>query len=381
MPYWPVSARWDQGVRVSHDVVSRVEVWRNSVRQTLPDGSTSLRVVNGSVTVDETSKVRRSLRLTVANPELVPVVSGDLLAPPTTDLKVFSGIRYTEGDTEFVPVGVFRITSPSQSAWLGGLQIQADDYAKVMIDARFLSPWATPAGTSVVSEITRIALDALPGITIVDLTGSQVVTQAAAWDRDRWDTMQKLAAGIGAEVFFDQAGRMLIRYVPQVTLTSSPVWTIDAATSTAVMTDVALGLSTERLYNAVVASSSASGVVASGVAYLTTGDFAWSSTFKRPRFYSSPALTTVEQCFEAARSILARSAVFSRSIAPSHAPNAALDGGDFVRVKLPVDVNGRVVSEMRALSRFTFSLGPGPMTSDTRAPSDMSVAADIGMLS
>jgi hypothetical protein len=148
------------------------------------------------------------------------------------------------------------------------------------------------------------------------------------------------------------------------------------------MTDVATGFSTERLYNAVAAQSSAANVTVSAVAFLDTGPFAWSSTFQRPRFYSSPLLTTFDQCYKAALSILARSVAFSRQVSPQAIPNPALDVGDIVTVTLPADYNGRVLSEKRVLSRITFPLDPaGEMALDTRVEIDASVTADVGSLS
>ncbi len=377
----PVSGRWDSALRVAHDLVVTCEVWTAGVRQTLPDGTTSLRVVSGQVTVDEGSKVRRTATIVIANPELLPIAPGDLLTPPFVDLRVFSGVRYAEGDVEMVPVGVFRLSSASLPAWLSGIQLAGDDYSRVLVDARFLGPWATPAGNKVTAEIARMATAVLPSLTVVDFTGSAAKTAASSWDRDRWDSMDKLAASIGAEVFFDPVGRLIIRPVPQVTSTSQSVWTVDGATPTAVMTDVSTSLSVDRVYNAVVASSSAQGVVASAVAYQRSGPFAWSSSFQRPRFYSSPVLTTVNQCASAATAILARSVAFTRQITVQSVPNPALEVGDVVTVTLPPDVNGRVVSEPRIVSRITLPLAPAAMGVDTRVGVDALTTSDVGSLS
>ena len=223
---YPTSGRFDPALRVAHEVVCYAEVWRGQVRTTLPDGSTRLKLIDGSVTVDELSKVRRVLSMTVGNVELTPVQASDpttpnsqpstVLSPVYADIRPYLGVRYTEGDSEVVPLGVFRIEYAGQSNFMAGLQIRANDYSKVLAEARFLNPWATPAGSKVTDEIARMAVDALPNVTVVDLTGSRTATTAASWARERWDAMTKLATSIGAECFFDQVGRLVIRYVPQL---------------------------------------------------------------------------------------------------------------------------------------------------------------------
>lgn len=368
---WDTSDRWDPALRVAHGIVTKAEVWRG--------GSyvQDINVVGGAVAVDESSKVRRSLTLTASDVTLLPDGTSDLLSPFGTDLRVYSGIAYTEGDTELVPVGVFRITDVAQRSHLAELEVTADDYSHVLADARFLVPWNTPAGAAVVDEIARMVHDVDPTIEVYDLTGSSTLTVAATWDRERWDAIEQLAASIGAEPFFDALGRLIVRPVPTVTSTSVSVWDVDSNTSTAVMLDVALGVSSSLVYNAVVASSSGStSSPITGIAYQQSGDFKWQAGFKRPRFYSSPLLSTVEQCQQAASAILARSVVFARSLAPVAAPNPALDVGDVITVTLPDGT-----AELRVVSALTVPLDLNPMQIDTRVGVDALTASDTGSLS
>ncbi len=376
---WDVSARWDSAVRVAHEVVVVAEIWRDGVRQTLPDGSTSLSVTGGSVTVDESSNVRRSCSVTLSNVELSPVLATDLLSPFGTDIRIYQGVRYTQGDTELVPVIHARIGNAGQTNYLAPVSITADDYSKVMQDARFLAPWTTPAGNLVTTEIRNMVLDAAPLTTVIDLTGSTAKTSAASWDRDRWNAILKLSDSIGADTYFDPLGRLIIRPTPLVTAASAAVWTVDAGSSTAVMTDVATALSSDRVYNAVVASSSQPGVVASALAYQQSGAFAYSK-FKRPRFYSSPFLSTIGQCQSAAAAILARGVAFARQISPTAAPNPALEVGDVITVVMPANTAGVVITEKRIVSKVRIPLGPGPMSLETRVGIDAGFASDVGTL-
>ena len=364
---WPTSDQWDKAWRSGGTVVTRVEVWRAGVRQTLPDGSTSLLVNGGTVSVDESSKVRRTLTLTVGNVDLDPISAADLLSPFGTDLHVWAGITFTDGTTEVAPVGVFRIAAPGRSGVLSELAITASDYSKVLADARFLSPWVTPSGSLVTDEIHRMATDAVPSVTFLNLSGSRARTSVLTFDKDRWDAITSLAQSIGCEPYFDPTGTLVVRAVP--TVTTAPVWACTSNAADANMIDVATGLSGDTVYNAVIATGSASGAPpVAAIAYQRSGPLAWSATFRRPRFYASPVLTTVQQCQSAATAILTRSVAYSRTLSPQSVPNPALDVGDSITVTLPSGL-----SDIRVVTSLRIPLAPGVMPLTTR------VAVDAGL--
>lgn len=367
---WDVSGRWDDAIRRAHDVVTTIEVWQNGSKQT------TLNCTGGTVTLDEGSKVRRTISFDCSDVALEPDDAADLLSPFGTDLHVFSGITYTEGDTELVPLGVFRIGNTTRASILAGLSITGSDYSQPIADDRFVTPWNTPAGSAIVDEIARIVHDFDSTIEVYDLTGSQQLTAKATFEQERWDAIESLAASIGAEAAFDQVGRLIVRPVPMPTSTSDVVWVVDAGYDTAVITDVATGLSAEGVYNAVVASSSSAGDnPVSSVVYQSSGPLAWRAGFKRPRFYSSPLLKTADACTSAATAILARSAVYSRQINPIIVPNPALDVGDFVQV---VMADG--TTEIRALSKITVPLDLNPMDLETRIGIDYTATNDASTL-
>lgn len=368
---WPVSDRFLSALRLSHDVVTTVDVYRDGVllREGLP-------ITGGTVTVDEGSKVRRTVSLTVGETGLDPAEATDLLAPFGTELHVRTGVRMTEGDVEDVPVGVFRIETAKRSGWLGALTVSGGDRSTAVQAARFLTPENTAAGAYVVDEIARLIHGALPDVEVFDLTNSQARTVAAAWDRDRWDAVCALADSIGAEVFFDPQGRALIRPVPTTT-EGTAVWEVDANTDTAALLDLQTGLSSEGVYNAVVAEgetqTGAPAVLA--VAYLTTGPLAWRPGFAVPRFFSSRFLQTVEQCATAASALLVRSSAFSQEVSPVSLPNPALEAGDLIGV---TDPDGN--RTQRLVAKFDLPLGPGAMPISTRVNEPITVSGDVGSL-
>ncbi len=356
---WPVSARFLEALRHSHEVVTRVEVWRGGavVESDLP-------VRGGTVTVDESSQVRRTLSLDL-HPDLDPRDAKSLLAPFGTELAVHTGLRYPEGDTELVPLGVFRLEDAGRSGWFSEVAVSGTDRARAVADARFLKPRATRQGTPVVQEITAFIREVDPSWEVIDLSGASEFTAAATWERNRWEAVERLAEGLAVDVFADPQGRFLLRDTPG----TGPIdpqdtaWTVDAGPG-GVLLDVATGLSREGIYNAVVATSTADpdAPPITAVAFQRSGPFRWGGPFgKVPRFYSSPLLRTRQMCERTARSVLARSVGYARRISPTAMPNPALDAGDVLTVVLP---DGTV--DYQVAAKFVVPLGldaPMPITS------------------
>lgn len=354
---WPVSARWGDAVRQSRGLVVQAQVWRAGVYT-----GVDLDVDGGSVRVDETSKVRRSGRLSVTGSSdpglrledgsLVPRDADDFLSPVDTDVTVLVGHRYAEGDTELVPVLTGRLVTPGRDSQFGPLSVDVTDYAGVLATSRFVGTWNTPVGVTVVSEITRMVQDVLPWVEVYDLTGSTAMTSPAAWEKQRWDAIANLASGIAAEPVFDPLGRLILRPVPDGT--ASPVWTMDTGTPTAIVEDAKTALDLSGVYNAVqVSSSDTDSVGVTATVYQMDGPLRWRRGFKRVRYFASPILKTVEACQAAAFTLLPRSLIYAETIEPTIVPDPALDAGDTGTVLLP-----HRDPVTRVLSSFTIPLDP-----------------------
>ena len=173
--------------------------------------------------------------------------------------------------------------------------------------------------------------DVLPWVTVYDLTGSTAVTSAATWERHRWDAVLTLATSIGAEVWFDPLGRLVIRPVPDGT--GEPVWELSTET---LVEDVGVSLDLSKVYNAVrVTGSDPQTPGISAVVYQAEGDLRWQDGFKVVREFASPLLKTTEAAQAAAATILAKSLVYAQDIETTGAPNYASEAGDVVTVTFP----------------------------------------------
>jgi len=330
---YDVSDRFLEALRVSHEVVTRIDVFYAGalVYEDLP-------VEEGSVTVDEGSQVRRSCNLTVADPSLNPSSIIDLLAPFGTEFLVRRGIKFMEGDEETIPLGVFRIDEAHQDGWYNGVAITGSDRAGGLADARFLAGWNTPGGIEIRTEIENIVRDVYPGIEFYDLTDDDSPTQPAVWERDRMEAIETLAKSLGAEFIFDQLGRAVLRPVT-TSLNETADWTVDCG-DRGVMLDVSTGISRADVYNAVGAfgDQQDGSPPVQGFAFVTSGPLAWGGPFgKKPRFFSSQFITTSGQAQKAAQAILVRSTGFNRTVNPTSIVNPALDAGDTLQIILPDD--------------------------------------------
>jgi hypothetical protein len=370
---WEVSDRFLDGVATSHEVVTLVEVWR--------DGAyvRDLPVTGGEVVVDEGSKVRRTLSISSSEIDLDPKTAEDLLAPFGTELRVYTGLRFTEGDTEIVPVGVFGIQTAGRSGWLSELGIAGEDRSRAVADSRLLAPY-TPNGVSVFDAIVALVSPVIPNVEVYDLTADLLAVNAEAskitFERERWDAVESLAAGIGCEAVFDPEGRLIIREVPQISADTVPVWAIEANTDDAAMIDVSTALSADKVYNAVVATSSAEDVNVTAIVYQSTGALRWRAGFQRPRFYASPLIKTAGQAVTVATAILARSLVYAQAVELESLPNPALTVGDPITVTRPDGT-----TETRIVSRLSIPLFLAAMTVDTRVGIEAEETDDVGELS
>jgi len=153
-----VSDRFLEEVRGSHTPAYSVTI----------DGA-ELPVRAGSVTLNAQGATRASLSLTLAVAEweledYVPDDLGDLLAPAGGEIIVKRGIAYSDGTTELVPLGVFRIdeTDGDDSGDDLPLQISALDRSARIIEAVFEKAGYTAAGETVEDEILTPTANCAP---------------------------------------------------------------------------------------------------------------------------------------------------------------------------------------------------------------------------
>ena len=209
-----VSPRFQAAVVQSHSVATSAVV-------TDLTGETRavLSVIGGSVTADSKQVVRRSCSVTLTDPtgDLTAVNAGDLLTPYGNELTLQTGITYSDGTTELVPLGVFGLIKYGISVTHGGLVITLDgqDRSRRVARSPFVDVLVIAAGTNAGTAIQQIITSRLPGTTFSFMPVFATLP-LTTYDigKDPWVACVDIAAGLGAEVFFDSYGDCVLRPVP-----------------------------------------------------------------------------------------------------------------------------------------------------------------------
>jgi len=355
---WPVSAEFLAALRGPHAIETRVDAYRAGVRL-----ARDLPVAGGTVTVDAGSQVGRTLDITIGGPEWAPRTFTDILAPFGTWLHVWSGLRYPSGSVEWVPLGRFRVENPADAEGDPAVTVHGADPSVVVADARFLSPKVGATGGRIVDQIAGLVTEVHTCVT--SLWPYTNVVGKVVWDEDRWAAVQDMARSLGAEVFFNPAGTLVVR--PEPTLLSPFVWSVNAGEG-GVMVSAGRQMSREGVYNAVVArgeqAADAPPVQAAVYDLDPASPTYWLGPFgQKPRFYASPLITTTAQCLSAATAIFLRQKGVSRTLNLGAVPNPALERGDVINV-----VFADRTAEKHIVEKLTIPLVPGAMTVATRSP-------------
>jgi hypothetical protein len=366
---WPVSSSWDNAVRNSQVIEVRVDAYRGGV---LVASDLPIEPDSATITVDGTSDVRRTIDLTIADPALVPTAPTSVLTPHGTELRVTRGFRYPNGQTELIPVGVFRIDKPS-TPLLGATKVTGVDYCRLLAEDNFLNPSQSFTTNAVPTEITRLIQLTQPGATVIDTTGNATPCALTNWEQDasRYDAIRELALSIGADVAPDALGRWIIRRLPEVT--DAPVWSVNIGES-GVLIGGDEDWDRENTFNGWTARGEPTTGAAPVQAFVADLDVSsptyWGGPFgHRPKVFSSPLLATVGQCTATATTLLRRSIAGARAVRVQCIPNPALDYGDVLTLVLPgLTEESLPRSERHMIRSFTLPLALGAMEIDLTAP-------------
>jgi hypothetical protein len=374
--YWiEVSDRWDSTLRGSNVIELRVDAYRPpdvNGNRLLVASDLPVDPDSATITMDGESEVRRTVELTISDPTLVPtsaafsgVDRGSWLTPHGTELHITRGFRYPDGTTEMVPVGVFRIDRPS-TPLTGAVRITGVDYSRQLAEDLFVRTAQSASGQTAQALITTLIQDSVLGAEVISTITGTTAARRATWEQgtSRWEAIHELALSIGADVAVRPDGAFVIRKMPVIT--NAPVWSISIG-DTGVLVAGVEDWDRERVYNAIVArgegGTGAAPVQAIEYDTAAGSPTLWGGPFgRRPKVYSSPLLATVQQCRDAAKTILARTISPSRILDVTCIPNPALDFGDVVEVVLPAAVQGGIARvERHMVWGYTMPLGLGAM--------------------
>lgn len=357
-------------------------------------------VAAGSITVDRTQNIRRTITATLGDTTLFKKYVQSNLAPFGAEVYIYAGVNYMDGTTESVPLGIFSMETVTNEESVtqsngGLLQFTGNDRSQVLEREQFLVP-PDYSGFATSTALTRIVKKALPNVTVnfSEALLNPVLPTGTTFSGTRLDAVQTLAAGIGAEAYFDVLG--VFQVVPVEVLTQSnlagnlqnPAWTVDASTAAAqdsgaspkgVLVQAARGISRTDAYNgiAVYGTSSTSSAQPVGFAFDTDPQSPtyWGGTQldSPPSAYGHvtasiqlQTVTTSAQCVVAAQAALSDALGLARTLAFTCAPNPALEAGDFLKLIYP---EGSYELHLLDSFQVPLSLTTGTMTGTTRTSS------------
>ena len=249
---YPTSAAFKAAVITNHKVVAKAEVW--SADRKLLD----LNIDSGRVTVNTSNSVRRTCEIhlttdrTTAN--LVPDNGFDYLAPFGNQLRLYRGIQFNDGSTEYIPLGVFVITEVNVADTNSGVSmtIMGEDKSIIVSRNKWTSPYQMVNGT-LESSLTTMLQNRYPDIEIdfptTNVTVNQVVLGADS-QLDPWKDAVLIAQLVGYDLYFDVKGVCTMKQFP--TLDAASVVATYKEGSNTTVTEIKRNISTKETYNGVI---------------------------------------------------------------------------------------------------------------------------------
>ena len=307
---WPVTDAFRQEIRRSHKSIIQVDVYSVGVKVA------TIYPNDGSVTVDSRRTIRRTVSMTVVDEDgtLTPgqgAVTG-LLNPYGTELFVYRGVEYTDGERELVPIGVFVLTQVAVNEGEAGevISLQGSDRSIRVSRNKFLDPYRISSGTLLESALVTLLRDRWIDVqTDFPSTGvalPDVVIEAQSGN-DPWAAAINIAEAFGYDLAFDADGVVRMRIIPDVTI-DDPVEVYEDG-SEAVLTSVSRTFDSGRSYNGVIVTSQGSQVDAPFRAIVwdenpNSPTYRFGAFGEVPFFYTSSLITTPDQAAVTAAALL-----------------------------------------------------------------------------
>lgn len=329
---YPTSDRFLPRLGEAHIPVTEVKLFKT-------DGSVvTLEHTGGSVPVDRGQTIRRTCTVTTADVSLIPRTPVDELATYGARLRIARGVTYGDGSQELVPLGVFRLDSVDGDPADGPVTVQGKSLEACVADDKLTEPWKS-TGT-VVGAATALIQRSLPTADVISLVADAPIgARTFDVEADPWAAVQEIVAAAGAECYTNADGVFVIASLPDL-LTTPAAWEV-AARDGGVYVQGSRAMSSDKVFNGILARGENTEENVAPVSYLATDDDPNSPTYwggpfgRRPDFYTSSTLTTVNACAQAAGLKLAAGKAPNASGDFSALPNPALECGDVIRVIHP----------------------------------------------
>ena len=339
------SLGFSAAVTNSHKVVTRVEYWATTAALT-----SVLYPVEGSVSVDASRAVRRTATLKFVDYDgtITPTSSTSALSPGNGELRIYRGVEYSNGVQELIPLGIFVITDTQVEASDTEISISVtcDDRSRRCIDASWGDVITITSGTLLTDSIATLLTNVrvLPGNpTRIDPATYAVPSthqvKVGGTNESPWEGIQRIAEGIGYEVWFDVDGTLLGAIHPPIPSLIDALTTYEAG-SESVLLGTTRSLSINGVYNTVtlrtegsaIPPDAATGLAAQGTGAVTSADVLTSTANVGERLLeiSTSVLGTAIACQQVALLLVNKYVGFRIEL--EIVPDPRIDARDIIRV-------------------------------------------------
>ncbi len=353
----------------SHTALTRVLVLQPTQSHSYEQTDT-LEVASGTLTVDGKRNIRRQANLVLA-PSFGSDLGGLMEINDASRLQLQRGVQFIDGSIEWVTVATLGVQSADRTLGEGVLKVSAFDPSSAIDDYRLITPYA-PIGTDQKPLTTVAAIKDLVDIALweepVWHVGPGVDTavrppEGTVFQGSRWDAINKLATGLGAQVSVDAVGEWHIDkidagpYEAVAFLSTGPGGVLVSGTYARNRRD---------LYNAVPLRWE--GPTGGGLVFIVDEDQD-SPTFWNGPFGRRPAseqrvetVTTQQAAVDAARGLLAQFKGFAATVKFDSVYNPLLEPNDPVEVLVVGELH-----QIHVIDSLSFRLDGGGMTVESRA--------------
>lgn len=364
---WDFTAAAREALAGDHTAVSRVDIWHSGFPVY------SLAATGGSVSMDAARAVRSNLSCTLTDPSgrLSRGDVDDLLNPYDCEIAPYRGVRVTASETtvtysgalgfgsqpfgtsafggsqgvpvlssttrvrdELAPLGVFRLTGRDVSDSGDGLAISlAGQDRAIAYQGAMSSAIAVSAGTPIEAAIRRLLVSRNPGLSMLSMrTGFTCGPLIYPPDIDVWAKAQELAESVGAKLFHDRTGQVVLALAGPVS--DRPV--ASYVEGGGLLLDVDRSEDSDTIKN-VVRAENADGSVSVEVADTdpTSPTYSRGRYGRHPFVLKNPHIYSQAQALQAASTRLAYELGRSETVAFTAVPDPCLDVNEVVTVHRP----------------------------------------------
>lgn len=364
---YTVSDKFLKAIRNSTRRISVCDIFYNNIMI-----YSDIPISEGSVNIDRSSAIRRSGSFVVSKKNVDP----ELLEPWGTEVRIRSGVQYTDRTREMVPLGMFRV---EDIFWKDGsdsdITVEFFDRGKALEDAGMLGD-RDMSGKTLLEAITKVVINVwdhagyTPSISMDPTLKNTKLPKGSVYSNSHLEMVTTLAEASTGEQYFDVNGNLIIGKIPSITPTldiNDAVWVVDVGNG-GVLIEATRKHSRSETFNAIAVYGSTKKSTGDDRVMSVSYDLSsrnkagyFSPFGKKSKRIENDALTTELQCHQVGEQQLKNVAGLAKTVEFTSLLNPALDVGDIIAFRF---LDGTV--EIHLVDTLSIPLNSGEMTGQTR---------------